>query len=123
MRFRVYKVIHSHHIYTRSIVWTQGAIARGDPDPGLLSAELDAQERKAIIGGGGEKCAERVVIRVEILDGSGSREVHIAKDSAESGHCRVDSTVGARYEKRPSVMLLPTGVNRRSALKVVKMVP
>ena len=133
------EVIHHDDVLFPIIIRPRGDVAARDPHPGdARVVKHDAEEGQAPIArrGRDEAAEQQLAVGVEVLHQRAGptvsallarpapiRLVNVREDRAEaSDRCRVAPLVPGTKNKA-SVMLLPTGVNRRNGLKVLKMVP
>ncbi len=116
------------------IIWPRGNVTARDLHPGdARVGKHDAEEGQAVgmRRGRDEAAEEQIAVGIEVFDQRGGAcpawGVYVCEDRAEAPH-RCWGTYGTRgllvpgIKNKPSVMLLPTGVNNRDGLKVLKMV-
>ena len=125
------EVIHHDDVMLAIIILPRGLIGR-DPDRrDARVVEFDTDEGQACIARRGrDKTAEDpLAVAIEILDQRAGFvwlasiwQVNVCEDHAEASDRCWRSPVGPGTKNEPSVTLLPTGVNNRDGLKVVKMV-
>ena len=136
----VQKVIHHDDVVLLVIVRPRGDVASGDPDPGdARVVKHDTEEGQAPIAGRSrdETAENQLAVDVEVLQPCAGplwapalftrpnpiRLVHVGEDRAKATD-RGGLSAGCAGDEEPaSVRLLPTGVNRRNGLKVLKMSP
>ena len=133
------KVIHHHDVLILIIIRPRRRVAGRDPNPrDKRVVKHDAEEGKTPIArrSRDETTEQHLAVGAEVFNQRARatvssllarpapvRLVNVCEDRAEAGdRCRPPPLVPGTKNKA-SVTLLPTGVNSREGLKVLKMVP
>ena len=121
------KIVHRDDVYRAAVVRTQRRVTGRDPHASnaLAGIERHPEERETSIGdraGWHRRAVQEIVICVEVGNRRGIRQTTSVKTTPKPPTVAGTTPSLPGRKNRPSVTLLPTGTNRRSGLKVLKIV-
>ena len=137
-RLAVDEVIHHHNVIFPIIIRPRGNVAGCNPDPhDARVVKHDAEEGQAPIArrSRDETAEQHLLVNAEIFNQRARptvsslrarpapiRLVNVCENCTKAPYGCRDSPIATGIKNKASVMLLPTGVNNRNELKVLKMV-